>query len=197
MPLRQTFTTSILIVLLPLLSFGQTQKPEQQLNHYLRQLAKSKVDTILIIKSGCTGCEVKYTDTAKAVTNGQTIHVLSQEKGQFRIVSFDDFGRQNTYIVDTCSLFDTIKHYKGVLQEKDVFYKKIRQGLKKGQFQPPRPIHYSYNHLIIKIPKFSYEYSVIENDSSNFVFPERKEKWFAVTKKVIDDFFSLLKTARS
>jgi len=194
---RQTIIASIFFVFLPLFSIGQAQKPEQQLKNYLLQLEMSKVDTILIIKSGCTGCAVKYTDTAKAVTDGKTIYVLSQAMGQFRIVSFDDFGRQNHYLFDTCSLFDTIKHYKAVFQQKNVFYKKIREGLSKGRFQPPRPIHYSYNDLIIKIPNFSYEYSVIENDTGNFIFPERKEKWFVVTKKVIDNFFSLLKMVRS
>ena len=197
MPLRRTLLVTILTVFLPLFSIGQAQMPEQQLKSYLLQLEKSNVDTILIIKSGCSGCAVKYTDTAKAVTNGQTIYVLWQAMGQFRIVSFDDFGRQNNYLFDTCSLFDTIKHYKAVLQQKEVYYKKIREGLKKGRFQPPRPIHYSYNALIIKIPKFSYEYNVIENDTGNFIFPERKEKWFAVTKKLIDNFFSLLETVRS
>jgi hypothetical protein len=181
---------------MPLFSFGQAHKPEQQLTNYLLQLKKSKVDTFLIIKSGCTGCEVKYTDTSKAVTDGQTIYVLSQVMGQFQIVSFDGFGRQNTFHVDTCSLFDTIQNYKLVLQQKDIFYKKIRAGLRKGRFLPPRPKHYSYNELIIDIPRFSYEYSMIDNDTGNFIFPEEKEKWFVANKKVIDNFFSLLKTVR-
>lgn len=197
MLLRQTLIASILTVFLPVLSFGQIQKPERQLKNYLIQLKNAKVDTFLIIKSGCTGCEVKYSDSSKVVTDGHTVYVLSQNMGQFKIVTFDDFGRQKIYSVDSCSLFDTIMHYKAVLQQKGIFYKKIRAELRKGKFLPPRPIHYSYDDLTVKISNFNYEYNIVENDSNLFVFPERKEKWFSATKKVIDNFFVLMKSVRS
>jgi uncharacterized protein YqeY len=81
---RQTLTVIILTFFLPMFSFGQTQKSEQQLKNYLRQLNEAKVDTLFIIKSGCAGCEVKYTDTSKAITDEQIIFILSQEMGSLK-----------------------------------------------------------------------------------------------------------------
>jgi hypothetical protein len=48
----------------------------------------------------------------------------------------------------------------------------------------------------VKVSKFSYEYQLIENDTGNYTIAEAKEKWYIATRKIIDDFFSLLKSAR-
>ncbi|MCZ2129066.1 MAG: hypothetical protein LC109_02240 [Bacteroidia bacterium] len=196
MLIRQRLTAILLSFFLPLFSIGQTQKPKQQLEDYLLQLKGLQVDTFLVIKSGCAGCEVKYADTSKAVTDGQTIYILSQQVDKFKIVAIDDFGRQETYDIDTTSLFGTIMRFESVLQQKDIYYKKVRSESKKGHFLPPRPKHYSYNDLAIKIAKFTYKFNVIENDSGMFAFPERGEKWYAATNEIIDNFFLLLKSVR-
>lgn len=196
MLLRQRLTLILLPFLLPLFSVGQTQSAKQRLENYLLQLKGFQVDTFLVIKSGCAGCEVKYKDKSKAVTDGQTIYILSQQVGKFEIVTFDDFGRQGTYSSDTTSLFDTIMRYNSVLKQKDIYFKKVRSKSKKGHFLPPRPKHYSYKDLAVKISKFTYEYNVIENDSGMFVLPERTEKWYAATKEIIDNFFLLLNSVR-
>lgn len=193
MQLRQILIIAILTVFLPAFTSGQNL--EEQLKNYLLHLQKSKVDTFLILKSGCADCEVKYSDTSKAVSDGQTVYILSQQLGGFTIVTFDDFGRQHVYTMDTCSLFDTIMYHKAVLRQKDVFYDKQREELKKGKFLPPRPIHYSYYDLAVRISKFTYEFKIVENDSGMFIFPERQENWFVVTKDIIFKFFSILKAA--
>ena len=178
-------------------SFGQIQKTEGQLKNYLTHLKTSKVDTILIIESGCSGCEIKYSDTSKSVSSGQTTYVLTQHRGQLRIVSFDDFNRQRNYLVDTCSLFDTIQHYKPVLQQKDGFYKKELAELKKVKFYPPRPIHYNYDDLTIQLPLFNYNFQLVNNEFDYLGFSRDKEKWFMATKKIMELFFTLLNTSRS
>jgi hypothetical protein len=194
MPFRQTLIASILIVFLPQFCIGQAQKPEQELKNYLLQLKNSKVDTFLIIKAGCVGCEVKYSDTMKAVADGQTIYVLSQRLGQFEMALIDDFGRQRTYAIDSTSIFDMVKQYMSVLHQKNIYYKKMREKLSKGDFSPPRPIHYNYSNVTAKVGNFFYEYMLVENDSGMFVFPERNEKWYMATKTIIDNFFSLVKS---
>src|SRR6476620_4828434 len=71
-------------------SFGQRKKSDQEFDKYYKQLKSYKVDTVLTLKSGCTGCEVTYTDTPKSVIDGQTIYVLTQKNGQFKLAIFDD-----------------------------------------------------------------------------------------------------------
>jgi hypothetical protein len=70
----------------------------------------------------------------------------------------------------------------------------MREKLSKGDFSPPRPIHYNYSNVTAKAGNFSYEYMLVENDSGMFVFPERNEKWYMATKTIIDNFFSLVKS---
>ena len=180
----------ILSLSLTLYSYGQTKKSEQQFNKYYQQLKSSKVDTILIVKSGCTGCDVKYADTPKSVIDGQTIYVLVQKAGQFKLAIFDDIHNPKYFTADTCSLFDTIEQYNSLLQLKDPFYKKELAELKKSKFFPPRPIHYSFEELTIQTPNFKYNFLVNGTDADYLGFVRETKKWFQATKTIIEKFLS-------
>lgn len=149
--MTQTKTSTLLIlsISLTLYSYGQTKISEQQFHKYYQQLKYLKVDTFLIIKSGCTGCDVKYSDTSKSVVDGQSIYVLTKKSGQFKLAIFDDIHNPKYFTADTCSLFDIIDHNKSLLNLKDTFYKTELAELKKSKFFPPRPIHYSFEDLTI------------------------------------------------
>ncbi|RYZ62878.1 MAG: hypothetical protein EOO14_00890 [Chitinophagaceae bacterium] len=183
-------TLFILSLSLTLSSYGQTKKSEQQFNKYYQQLKSSKVDTILIVKSGCTGCDVKYADTPKSVIDGQTIYVLVQKAGQFKLAIFDDIHNPKYFTAGTCSLFDTIDQNKSLLKSKDTFYKKELAELRKSKFFPPRPIHYSFEELTIQIPNFKYNFLVNGKDSDYLGFVRENEKWFQATKTIIENFFN-------
>ena len=127
----KTSTLLILSLSLTLYCYGQAKKSEQQFNKYYYQLKSSKVDTFLIIKSGCTGCDVIYTDTSKSVADGQTIYVLTQKSGQFKLAIFDDLHNSQYFTADTCSLFDTNDRNKSLLKLKETFYKTELAELKK------------------------------------------------------------------
>ena len=187
------FKISTLIILslsLTLFSNAQAKKSEQLFNKYFKQLKASKVDTIVIVKSGCTGCDVVYADTPKSVVDGQTIYVLTQKAGQFKLAIFDDVHNPKYYSVDTCSLFDTIERYKQTLKLKDTFYKKELAELKKSKFLPPRPIHYSFEDLTIQSPSFKYNFMVNGKDADYLGFVRENEKWFQATKTIIEKFFN-------
>ena len=173
-----------------LYSFGQTKKSEQQFTKYYQQLKSSQVDTIIIVKSGCTGCGVKYIDTPKSVTDGQTIYVLTQKCGQFKLAIFDDIHNPKYFTSDTCSLFDIIDQNKSLLKSKHAFYKGELAELKKSKFFPPRPIHYSYEDLTIKISNFKYNFLISSKNADHLGFVRENERWFQVTRTIIDKFFS-------
>lgn len=180
------FALFVQIFCLTLSSFGQAKKSEQQLAKYFQQLKSSKVDTIITIKSGCTGCEVKYTDSSKSVIDGQSIYVLTQKFGHSRLAMFDDINNSKYFTLDTCSLFEFISQNKVTLGQKEKFYKteipKIRS---KSGFYPPRPIHYSYEELSIKLAKFNYDFMIVDENKDYFGLERDKEKWFALTKEII------------
>ncbi len=169
-----------------MVSYGQTKKSEQSFSKYFQQLKSSKVDTILIIKSGCTGCEVKYEDTSKRVRDGQTIYVLSQTNGQFKLAIFDDIHNPEYFTADTCAIFNFIIENKVILKQKENFYKIVIPKIKsKSGFYPPSPIHYSYEELILKLPKFIYDFEIVDDHNDRFGIQREKEKWFALTKEII------------
>lgn len=186
--------STIIILSLSLTSFSnaQTKKSEQEFNKYFQQLKASKVDTIVIVKSGCAGCDVVYADTPKALIDGQIIYVLTQKAGQFKLVIFDDLHNPKYYSVDTCSLFDTIELYKQTLKFKDTFYKKELAELKKSKFLPPRPIHYSFEDLTIQTPSFNYNFMVNGKDTDYLGIVRENEKWFQATKNIIELFYKYL-----
>lgn len=177
-------------------SFGQTKKSEQELVKYFKQLKSSKVDTVLTLKSGCTGCETTYTDTPKSVIDGQTIYVLTQKNGQFKLAIFDDIHIPRYYVGDTCSLFDMIDQSKPVLKSKDTFYKKELAELKKVKFLPPRPIHYPFEELVISLPNFHYDFVINNKDADYLGFVRENEQWFKATKYIIDKFYNYIKTLK-
>jgi hypothetical protein len=195
MILRQLSFALITTLILSLVTFGQTSKSEYYLKRYLSQLKTFRVDTFVVIKSGCTGCVVKYSDTSKSVSDGQAIYLLFQRKGQYKIVSFDDFGTERQYFIDTCSLFDTIVRHKPILRQKEIFYKKELAELKKAKFLPPKPSHYNFQELIVQLPNFKYELKLVENEFDQYGFERENENWFVLTKIIINKFFSILKNA--
>lgn len=191
MTLQQILTISVLTFALKNVSFGQSQQSKQQLDKYLLQLKTLKVDTIIIVKSGCTGCEIKYNDTSKTVLDGQSVYVLIQNKGQFAIASFDDVHHQKNLTLDTCSLFDFINQNKSLLQQQKTFYDKELPKIKsKSGFYPPSPTHYSYDKLSIGLPNFIYDFEVIDNDKDHFGLKRDEEKWFIATKEIIKRVFN-------
>ncbi len=174
-------------------AFGQAQKSEQQLKSYLLRLKASKVDTILIVKSGCSGCYIKYSDTSIPVNGGQDVYVLTKNARQFNLAYFDDLNRQRSFTFDSCSLFDTIQYYKLILKQKENFYKKELAELRKTKFFPPGPVHYSYEELVIKIPSFSYSFMVVEEKFDRFGFSREDEPWFKARQNIINRLFQFIK----
>ena len=182
---------------LPLCSYGQTKKSVQQFHKYYQQVKSLKVDTFLVLKAGCTGCEVKYSDTSKNVVDGQTIYVLTKKSGQFILAVFDDLHHPKYFTADTCSIFDTIERNKSLLKVKDRFYKMELAELKKSLFFPPRPIHYSFEDLTIQTPSFKYNFSVNGKDADYLGFVRKNEKWFQATKNIIEMFYKYLQAIKS
>jgi hypothetical protein len=180
------YTLLILTLSLTLASYGQIKKSEQQFIIYYQQLKSSKVDTVLIIKSGCIGCDVTYIDTSKSIIDGQTIYVLTQKNGQFKVAIFDDIHNPKYFTRDTCSLFKFINENKVTLGQKGKFYKtEIPKIKSKSGFYPPSPIHYSYEELGIKLPNFNYDFMIVDDNKDHFGLQRDKEKWFTLTNQII------------
>jgi hypothetical protein len=180
-----------LLTILTQTTFGQEKKTEQELKDYLQHLKATNVDTVLIVKSGCKGCETKYVDYPKAIDSGQSIYVVTQQKGKFIITMFDDVHLQKSFGIDTCSLFDFVFKNRILLQEKTEFYKtEIPKIKSKDGFYPPRKIHYRYEELSIKTPSFNYIFEIINNNEDNYGFKRDNENWFILTSEIIKKVYN-------
>jgi hypothetical protein len=176
---------------------GQVRKSEKELKFYLSQLRTSKVDTLLILKSGCIGCEIKYSDTSKAISDGQSIYVITQHNGHFNIAIFDDIHNQKIIAIDTCSIFEFVNLHKASLSQKEIFYeKKISKIKSKTGFFPPRPIHYSYENLKIHSSNFVYEFEIVDNNKDQFNLMCDKENWFITTAEIIKNVYNYLESSK-
>lgn len=94
--------------------------------------------------------------------------------------------------MDTCSLFDFINQNKSVLQQQKIFYENELPKIKsKSGFYPPRPSHYSYEDLNIQLSNFKYDFKVVDGNKDHFGLQRDNEKWFLVTKEIIERIYNL------
>jgi hypothetical protein len=186
MPIRYFLSIALLAIIFTQTALSQDRKSDKDFKEYSTSILRANVDTIVVLKSGCTGCEVRYEDEQKHNVGEQTIYVLTKKSGQFKVAIFDDIISPIYFTTDTCSLFDTIQHYKSVLNSKDPFYKKELAELSKSNFFRPRPIHYAFDELIITLPEFKYEFLVIGENADYLGFVRQNENWFLVTKAFIE-----------
>ena len=189
--IRQLIFVSLLLTTLrQQYVFGQDHKSDEEYKKYSKSLRRSKVDTILVIRSGCTGCEVNYQNEPRSVIDDQNIYVLFQKDGQFKLAIFDDIHNPIYFTSDTCSVFETIDQKKSILKLKDDFYEKELADLKKSKFFPPRPIHYPFEELKIQLPGFQYEFLVTGKVADYLGFVRENEIWFKATNSIIEKVFA-------
>jgi hypothetical protein len=184
---------TILFSSILLSSYGQVKKSEQELKGYLKHIKAAHIDTLLIVKSGCTGCDVVYKDTSKSVRDGQSISVLTKHNGKYKIATFDDIHKPRETTVDTCSFFDILSNRIHALEQKNIFYKNELAELKKVKFFPPSPVHYSFEELTVSLPNFKYEFMIVDKNADYMGFIRESESWFIATKEIVEKFFSCLK----
>jgi hypothetical protein len=173
-------------IFLPQTVLSQEKQTEKALEKFILQLKSAKIDTFLIFKSGCFGCEIIKSDTSKATIDGQNIYVLAQKSGHSSISIFNDLNEQINFKTDTCSVFEFVFSIKPELLKKDIFYKnQIPKVKSKNGFLPPRPVHFSYADLKVYSPNFIYELNIINDNNDSFGLKPEKEKWFILTKEII------------
>jgi hypothetical protein len=170
---------------------AQENISEKEFNKYRSALKLNKVDSVLVLKVGCTGCVVGYPDTSMRVTDGLAIYVLSQHKGIIKLAVFDDVYNPKYFTPDTCLLFDLVNKSKSTLKLKAGFYKKEMAELRKAKFFPPGPVHYSFEELKIQLPNFKYDFVVAEKNADYLGFVRENEEWFQATRTIIESFLKI------
>ena len=173
---------------------GQTHDSDEQLNKYLLHLKDFKVDSIVIVKSGCVGCDVINFNSSKHVEDEQSIYVLTKQSGIFLLAIFNDADSAKYINIDTCTLFKFINQNENILQNQKSFYKKEISKIKsKSGFYPPILIHHSFEELTINLSFFNYNFEVNDDDKDHFGFKCDNTKWFIITKNIIKRVYNYSK----
>lgn len=175
----------ILAVLRPPQTLGQTSKAQQKLQAYLKELKKLKVDTLVILKTGCVGCEMKLSNR-KLLADPQTAWIITHRQGITEVKYFGSLGEQKCAKTDSIRLFDYTRVITSVLSEKDAFYETKRAEIQNAGFYPPVPNHYSYQELEVRLGTFYYTVELVNGHFDHLGFDIENERWYTATKEIIN-----------
>lgn len=183
--LRSKLVVLIIIVFnafSPQTSFSQENAIEKKLEKLIVQIKSSGVDTFLILKSGCLGCDIIKKETSNAKINHPCIYIMTK-KDLINSSLIQNLNIQVNFTTDTSWVFDFIFSNKIELSNKDGFYK--NEIAKHKTHELPVPSHYYYDYLEIHSPKFNYQVRIINDKKDGFGFQSEKEKWFILSQEII------------
>jgi hypothetical protein len=165
--------------------FAQSRQSDQLFASYHKLLNSSKVDTIIILKSGCKNCVVEYTNSPQTVDDGQIIYVLTQDKGQIKLAIFDDKKEPAYFTADSCMVFKYIDIVKPLLKLKEPYYINAIKEEKELKFVAPYLKQFPYEELTIQLPKFKYNFIIVDNNLDYMGIEQNHRNWFIETQTII------------
>ena len=170
---------SLLIILffsLSALASGQS-KADKELKQYL---IRYKLDTFILVKTGCQTCEISYEKNLKNVDT-LTILLLYKKYGQITLVYFSDTSKSKQFDNIYSDIFQIIEARKTVLKQADIYYKE--QELAK--FQAPCFAIFPYEKINIQIGKFRHKHTLVMRELDDCGTNLTKEDWFKAELEIL------------
>jgi hypothetical protein len=170
---------TISLTFLTALVFGQS-KANKELTQFFRL---NKLDTFLIIKSGCSNCIISYEniDTVKKADT-LTISLLFEKKGKQTFMTFSDTGQTKTITNLKTDIFKIIADNRKLLQTKDTYYREQ----KLAKFQAPCLVTFPYEIIELRYGEFKYRHTLVERDSDDCGTILKHIDWFKVEIEILD-----------
>lgn len=166
------------------LVFGQN-KANKELTQFLRL---NKLDTFIIIKSGCSKCIVSFENIDNVnKTDTLTIRLLFQKKGTQTFMTFSDTGQTQTKTNLNTTIFKIIADNQMLLQTKDKYYREQ----KLAKFQAPCLVTFPYEIIELKYGQFKYRHTLVERDSDHCGTILTHIDWFKIEVEILNEFDKL------
>lgn len=169
---------TISFTLLTSFCFGQG-KANRELTQFLKS---NKVDTFIIIKSGCSSCNISY-ENIDRVKNADTVTVrlVYQKKGKQTLMIFSDTGLAKNVTYSGTEIFKIIANNREILRTKDAYY----QEQKLAKFHAPRLVSFPYETIQLKYGQFTYRHTLVERETDDCGTVLTNEDWFKVEIEIL------------
>ena len=152
------------------LVFGQS-KADKELSLFLQ---KMKPDSYVYIKSGCKSCPIDYEDTQENRIDSVVIKLLIKKQDKQILTIFSDWEDMKNQEVQPSKVFEYMKENISVFKEKDSYYKAAKQ----AKFQTPCLAIFPYETIVIRMPSFKFNHTLVERDMDDCGVHLEKEIWF-------------------
>lgn len=167
---------TISFVLLICIASGQG-KAEKEL---LRFLKAHKVDTFVLVKTGCTSCIISYEDNAK-LADTVTIWLLYKYRGKQSLMTFSDIAQPKKLGNKDTDIFKFITENRQLLLTKDQYYQEQKQ----LKFQAPCLTTYPYETIEIKYGNLKYRHRLVKRETDDCGTFLTHEDWFKFEIEVL------------
>ena len=162
---------TISFILLTCITWGQG-KADKELRRFFK---KHKVDTFVLVKTGCTNCIISYEDNNK-LTDTVTIWLLYKYRGKQSLITFSDIAQTKNLGDKDTDIFKFITENRQLLIKKDKYYQEQKQ----LKFQAPCLMTFPYENIEIKYGNFKHRHRLVKRETDDCGTFLTHEDWFQV-----------------
>lgn len=170
-------------------SFAQPSTSDAAFQRYFSQLNQLKVDTILVHRWGCVGCDRIYDSSSTSTATGEIIYVLTTHQGISAIATFDHYSERHD-TVDVRKVFRAIRKYRTMLIAQQASKRYTHKSELKGS---ARKLPFMFEVLECYLPgtKFRTEFIFDANHRLEGATSKTKIQ-LNVTRKIVDIYLRCL-----
>jgi hypothetical protein len=180
--MKKYILIKLFIFLLPVTFWGQNDlisESTKDTENFISKLRTAKIDTILVYKEYCTGCEITSITKEPMYEEGfinTYIIWLNNGKAFTKKFSYPNIDEKEHQINISDILNFFYEHKKQFNSKKEYF--------KKGRFLPPNPVHDHYEELIIMTQNDKELITLSENQKTKDLW--LKFSWIPPSKKIME-----------
>lgn len=163
---------------------------EDRIDSILIKFKSEGVDTILIYKEGCVGCQVLFTDSNDCKFNSgyEEVYIFFQKMGSIYLKKLNECSLFFPIEVQNKEIFNFYFTNKNTFDEQIQFYNDLKDSIYSGKhiFLPPVPSHHDYNSISFYCPELEIGFKVIEEfeyDEKgnpkylNYTWKKKQKEW--------------------
>ncbi len=174
-------------------SYAQTGKAKKEFAEYVQNLKNQGVKNFVSVLDGCWGCEVEQKDSNWSIYNAVNITLIYENEDVCKMAIFSDFSNYFEFKISDCSIFTFIETNFAILNQKEVYYTKLKA---QNFFKPISP-HHSYEQIYIVAENYSYTLYLIR-DIKNGDAPElRRLDWYKLSEVILEKVDTIKKNAQN
>jgi hypothetical protein len=181
---RFKITLFALFILISFPLAAQVYSSEKSLQDHLSQLKREQVDSIVIMRQGCTGCDRAYDSTSTSTATGELIYVLWKQAGTTKMAFIDRYlyKEKMTY---SRFLFNYINKNKTVLSANKCCHERILID---------SLLPYMFEEIEIILPDFHFNFQVIKGIYQSDGTRIKNKNLLLTVRDMISIFYAIIQS---